>query len=63
MRRKKFKILEKDFIDNGTKVQTLHKEKNKLKASNAEKERWIVSLEAELKRVKEEHEAKTIKLM
>jgi septal ring factor EnvC (AmiA/AmiB activator) len=60
---KSFKILEKEFIDNRTEVQTMREEKNELEASNAEKDKWIVSLEAKLKWVKGEHEAKTTKLM
>jgi chromosome segregation ATPase len=60
---KSFKILEKYFFDNRTEVQTMREEKNELEASNAEKGKRIVSLEAELKRVKEENEAKTTKLM
>jgi HJR/Mrr/RecB family endonuclease len=66
---KSFKILEKDFIESRTKVQAMCEEKSKLgetmgrkiselKASNAEKDNWIASLEAELKRAKEEYEAK-----
>jgi hypothetical protein len=38
-------------------------EEKKLEASNVEKDNQIVSLEAELKRVKEEHGAKTTKMM
>jgi chromosome segregation ATPase len=60
---KSFKILEKGFIDNRTEVQTMREEKNELEASNVEKDKRIASLEAELKRVKGEHEAKTTKLM
>ncbi|AQL02945.1 hypothetical protein ZEAMMB73_Zm00001d045666 [Zea mays] len=45
------------------KLETMREEKNELEASNAEKGKRIVSLEAELKRVKEENEAKTTKLM
>ena len=55
--------MENDFIDNWTEVQNMRKEKNKLEALNAKKDRRIVSLEAELERVKEEHEGKTTKLM
>ena len=39
------------------------KEKNNFKASNAEKDRQIALLEAEMERAKEDHEAKTTKLM
>jgi predicted nucleic acid-binding Zn-ribbon protein len=60
---KSFRIMENDFIDNWTEVQKMRKEKNKLEALNAKKDRRIVSLEAELERVKEEHEGKTTKLM
>jgi predicted RNase H-like nuclease (RuvC/YqgF family) len=60
---KSFKIMENDFIDNWTEVQKMHKEKNKLEALNAKKDRRIASLEAELERVIEEHKGKTTKLM
>jgi predicted nucleic acid-binding Zn-ribbon protein len=36
---KSFKILEKEFIDNRTEVQTMREEKNELEASNAEKDK------------------------
>ncbi|AQK93220.1 hypothetical protein ZEAMMB73_Zm00001d010002 [Zea mays] len=57
------KILEKDFIDSQTEVLAMRKEKSKLKASNAVKDNQIASLEAELKRAREKHEAKMTKLM
>jgi predicted nucleic acid-binding Zn-ribbon protein len=60
---KSFKILEKDFIDSQTEVLAMRKEKSKLKASNAVKDNQIASLEAELKRAREKHEAKMTKLM
>jgi septal ring factor EnvC (AmiA/AmiB activator) len=60
---KSFKILEKDFIESRTEVQDMREEKSKLEASNAENDNWIASFEAELKRVREEHEAETKKLM
>jgi molecular chaperone GrpE (heat shock protein) len=71
---KAFKILETYFIESQTEVQAMHEEKSKLEettgrkiseleASNAEKDNRIASLEAELKRAKEEHEAKTTKIM
>jgi chromosome segregation ATPase len=41
----------------------MREEKNKLEASNAEKDKRIASLEAELERVKKEHEGETTKLM
>jgi uncharacterized small protein (DUF1192 family) len=44
--------LEKDFIDSQTKVQIMREEKNKLKASSAEKDKQIAFLEDELERVK-----------
>lgn len=70
---KSFKILESDFVESRSEVQTLIEEKNKLKetlekkslefeASNAEKNKRIESLEAELKQAKEEYEAETSKL-
>jgi septal ring factor EnvC (AmiA/AmiB activator) len=65
---KSSKILEKDFIKSWTKGHTLSKERNKLKetmenkiskftTSIAEKGKHIASLEAELKRAREEYEA------
>jgi chromosome segregation ATPase len=60
---KSFKILEKDFIDSWARVHKMREEKNKLEASNTEKDMRIALLEAKLERVKEEHEAKTTKLM
>jgi predicted RNase H-like nuclease (RuvC/YqgF family) len=60
---KSFKILKKDFIDSWTEVHAMREEKSKLDASNTEKDNWIASLEAELKRVREKHEAQTTKLM
>jgi hypothetical protein len=41
----------------------MHEKKNKLDASNAKKDKQIVSLEDELEWVKKEHEAETTKLM
>jgi predicted RNase H-like nuclease (RuvC/YqgF family) len=60
--------------EEGKIVQAMCKEKSKLeeimerkiselKASNAEKDNRIASLEAELKRAKEEYEAETPKIM
>jgi hypothetical protein len=71
---KSFKILEKDFIESRTNVQTMREEKSKLEetmgrkiseleASNAKKDNQIASLVAELKRGKEEHEVETTKMM
>jgi hypothetical protein len=51
MREEKIKVEE-----NGVKIP-------ELEAFNAEKDNRIASLEAELKRAKEEHEAKTMKMM
>jgi chromosome segregation ATPase len=70
---KSFKILEKDFIESRTKVQAMSKEKSKLeeimgnkilvlKALGIEKDKRIASLEAELKRAKEEYEAEANKI-
>jgi hypothetical protein len=41
----------------------MREEKNKLEASNAEKDKRVASLEAELERVKKEHEVEPTKLM
>lgn len=56
------KILEQDFIQSRSEVQTLTKENNKalgkvsqLKTLNAKREKQLVLLEAEMKRVKEEY--------
>ena len=62
--------MEKYFIESQTEVQAIYEEKSKVKeamdkkmseleASNARKDKRIVSLEAKLKRAKEEYEAKT----
>jgi hypothetical protein len=70
---KLFKILENDFIESQVEVQAMSKEENKLKemvrkkismleASNVEMDRCIATLEVELKRAKEEYEAKTSKI-
>jgi hypothetical protein len=61
-RKKSFTILEKDFINSQTEVQTMREEKNKLEASNVKKDKQVVLLEAELGWVKKEHEAETTKL-
>jgi hypothetical protein len=61
--------LEKDFIESRIKVQNFTKEKNEalckvleLKALNAEKEKKLKLIEAEMNRIKEEHEAEIIKI-
>lgn len=70
---KSFKILGNNFIESRTKIQSIPEEKNKLKeimgkkvseleASHVEKDKHIVSLEAELKRTKEGYKAKTSKI-
>jgi hypothetical protein len=70
---KSFKILEKDFIESWTEAQAMHEEKSKLKetmgrkiseleASIVEKDNQIASLEAELKRAKEEQEVEITKM-
>jgi isoleucyl-tRNA synthetase len=52
---KSFKILEMDFIDSWTEVQ-------RLKASNAEQNKCIASLEAELGQMRKEYEIEMMKL-
>jgi predicted RNase H-like nuclease (RuvC/YqgF family) len=52
---KYFKILEMDFIDSWTEVQ-------RLKASNAEQNKCIASLEAELGQMRKEYEIEMMKL-
>lgn len=61
--------MEKDFIESRIKVQNFTKEKNEalckvleLKALNAEKEKKLKLIEAEMNRIKEEHEAEIIKI-
>ena len=65
--------MENDFIESQVEVQAMSKEENKLKemvrkkismleASNVEMDRCIATLEVELKRAKEEYEAKTSKI-
>lgn len=55
-------MLEKCFIDSWTEVQTMCKEKAKLKASNAEQNKRIASLKAELGQMKKEYEIEMTKL-